>query len=280
MNPYAATSMYYCQFHDFKTQLWNYWIIHLKMHDLSNKETKCPICFADFEDNQQMITHLMNKRHHELFVCKFCDKGLSSKHSMIRHQANACEGEIASIPETQTLLPVPTQKRFKCEDCNKELANKHSLIRHKAETCIGKMADLRKSMKIRISPISRRVGITEKFKCQYCNAELSSLHSLQRHQENVNACARNNLKLFLLPPPKPVLPEKKVRCDQCGVQLSSRRSLRRHKKSLNACEMRVIIEMIPTDMDNLFTAEQTKILDSIQFETIEMLKAPFNQARL
>ena len=224
MNPYAATSMYYCQFHEFMTQEWSHWIIHLKMHNISNTETQCPICFTDFENNTRMISHLMNKRHHELFVCRFCGKGLSSKHSMVRHQVNTCKSNKPSIG------------------------------------------------KVRIPPpVSQRVGITEKFKCQYCNKELSSEHSLQRHQENTNACERNRLKIFRFPQ-EPAQPQKKVRCGNCGTVLSSRRSLRRHQQSLNACEMKVIIEIIPMNVDELFTDEQTKILDSLQFETIEMLK--------
>ena len=55
------------------------------------------------------------------FVCNVCTKSFSQKHSLLRHQRNACKG---------TPAPATPPANHTCAECGKMFGLKHNLLRH------------------------------------------------------------------------------------------------------------------------------------------------------
>lgn len=197
-------------------------IEHVDSHERTLQKYRCEDCSKEYLSKESLRQH-RHAEHRKTFVCRYCNKTLSSDAILKSHEAKHLTAALRQQEKMVTVNKSQQQKTtFSCPHCSKLLSSKTNLESH----------------------LTRHTG-DKKFKCNICDKGFTTKSGLQCHESihkddkpfYCTLCAKsfntkqgfryhNNLHLKA----KAVTEDRSLSCPICYKSYVSLKSFQRHIK--------------------------------------------------
>ena len=156
---------------------------------------ECTICKRNFNDKEQLKSHMESKHVRKRLKCKICPKTFSGRFTLKSHIQSVHEGPTTRRPFQCKLCPENfsfklslgkhilshgKQEQFNCQKCNATFTNINDLNSHNK-------SNHKTFEKVRILKHSKKRG----FNCQKCDATFTNLPDLNTHNISVHKMLEN-----------------------------------------------------------------------------------------